>query len=40
MDIWDLWLIAAVSMKDQSGTRSFETQEAKIAALPCLDWIM
>ena len=26
-----------VSMKDQSGTRSFETPEAKIAALPCLD---
>ncbi len=26
-----------LSMKDQSGTRSFETQEAKIAALPCLD---
>jgi len=26
-----------LSMKDQSGTRSFETPEAKIAALPCLD---
>jgi hypothetical protein len=26
-----------LSMKDQSGTRSFETLEAKIAALPCLD---
>jgi hypothetical protein len=26
-----------LSMKDQSGTRSFETTEAKIAALPCLD---
>ena len=26
-----------VSMKDQSGTRSFETPEAKIAVLPCLD---
>lgn len=29
------WLF--LSMKDQSGTRSFETPEAKIAALPCLD---
>jgi hypothetical protein len=28
-----------LSMKDQSGTRSFETPEAKIAALPCLDSI-
>jgi hypothetical protein len=28
-----------LSMKDQSGTRSFETPEAKIAALPCLDTI-
>jgi hypothetical protein len=26
-----------LSMKDQSGTRGFETTEAKIAALPCLD---
>jgi hypothetical protein len=26
-----------LSMKDQAGTRSFETPEAKIAALPCLD---
>ena len=26
-----------LSMKDQSGTRSFETPEARIAALPCLD---
>ncbi|MGB7727418.1 MAG: hypothetical protein WBL50_05260 [Candidatus Acidiferrum sp.] len=26
-----------LSMKDQSGTRSFETPEAKIAALPCLN---
>ena len=26
-----------LSMKDQSGTRSFETPDAKIAALPCLD---
>jgi hypothetical protein len=26
-----------LSMKDESGTRSFETPEAKIAALPCLD---
>lgn len=26
-----------LSMKDQSGTRSFETPEAKNAALPCLD---
>jgi hypothetical protein len=26
-----------LSMKDQSGTRRFETPEAKIAALPCLD---
>jgi hypothetical protein len=26
-----------LSMKDQSGTRSFEAPEAKIAALPCLD---
>jgi hypothetical protein len=26
-----------LSMKDQSGTRGFETAEAKIAALPCLD---
>jgi len=26
-----------LSMKDQSGARSFETPEAKIAALPCLD---
>jgi hypothetical protein len=26
-----------LSMKNQSGTRSFETPEAKIAALPCLD---
>lgn len=29
------WL--SLSMKDQSGTRSLETAEAKIAALPCLD---
>jgi hypothetical protein len=29
------WVL--LSMKDQSGTRSFETPEAKIAALPCLD---
>jgi hypothetical protein len=26
-----------LSMKDHSGTRSFETPDAKIAALPCLD---
>jgi len=26
-----------LSMKDRSGTRSFETPDAKIAALPCLD---
>jgi hypothetical protein len=26
-----------LSMKDQSGTTSFETPDAKIAALPCLD---
>lgn len=26
-----------LSMKDASGTKSFETTEAKIAALPCLD---
>jgi len=26
-----------LSMKDQSGTRGFETPEAKVAALPCLD---
>jgi hypothetical protein len=26
-----------LSMKDQSGTRRFETPEAKIAALPCLE---
>jgi hypothetical protein len=26
-----------LSMKDQSGTGHFETPEAKIAALPCLD---
>jgi hypothetical protein len=26
-----------LSMKDQSGTRSFETPDAKIAVLPCLD---
>ncbi|HEY6387425.1 MAG TPA: hypothetical protein VIX91_17260 [Candidatus Acidoferrum sp.] len=26
-----------LSMKDQGGTRSFETPDAKIAALPCLD---
>jgi hypothetical protein len=26
-----------LSMKDQSGARNFETTEAKIAALPCLD---
>ena len=26
-----------LSMKDQSGTRSYDTTEAKIAALPCLD---
>jgi large-conductance mechanosensitive channel len=26
-----------LSMKDQSGTRSFETPDEKIAALPCLD---
>jgi len=26
-----------LSMKDQSGTRSFETPDAKIAALPCMD---
>jgi hypothetical protein len=26
-----------LSMKDQSGTRSFDTPDAKIAALPCLD---
>ena len=26
-----------LSMKDESGARSFETAEAKIAALPCLD---
>ena len=29
------WVL--LSMKDQSGTRSLETPEAKIAALPCLD---
>jgi hypothetical protein len=29
------WVL--LSMKDQSGTRRFETPEAKIAALPCLD---
>jgi len=29
------WLF--LSMKDGSGTRSFDTPEAKIAALPCLD---
>jgi hypothetical protein len=29
------WVL--LSMKDPSGTRSFETPEAKIAALPCLD---
>jgi hypothetical protein len=28
-----------LSMKDQSGTRSYETPEAKIAALACLDLI-
>jgi hypothetical protein len=27
----------SLSMKDESGTRSFETPDAKIAALPCLD---
>jgi hypothetical protein len=26
-----------LSMKDESGTRSFDTPEAKIAALPCMD---
>jgi len=26
-----------LSMKDQSGTRSYDTPDAKIAALPCLD---
>jgi len=26
-----------LSMKEESGTRGFETPEAKIAALPCLD---
>ncbi len=26
-----------LSMKDQSGARNFETTEAKVAALPCLD---
>jgi len=26
-----------LSMKDRSGTRSFETPDAKIAAMPCLD---
>jgi hypothetical protein len=26
-----------LSMKDARGTRSFDTPEAKIAALPCLD---
>ncbi|MGB2632296.1 MAG: hypothetical protein WAM58_00035 [Candidatus Acidiferrum sp.] len=29
------WVL--LSMKDAGGTKSFETQEAKIAALPCLD---
>lgn len=29
------WVL--LSIKDPSGTRSFETPEAKIAALPCLD---
>jgi len=29
------WLF--LSMKDQSGTRNFDTPEAKIAALPCLN---
>jgi hypothetical protein len=30
------WVL--LTIKDQSGTRSLETPEAKIAALPCRDW--